>query len=377
MQSFKSYRHTVTEGTLPQSLDDIKAAFSVVDLPARRREVGLAGVSALERGLHDGEIYNAKYNEAKSAIMYALEGAYSKARDEELYSKAHKLPLDKRGEFFDKYDVDAMFNIGSAKKLSAFYAIRAVEMPKCNTAVKGLLQFKDTLDRLKPVVIKGRKPKPVDPNDNSFKKPVITYDTAKQVSKFLQDAAADVRAQLFKATVDSTTREVEMIKKAGITDSKSRQAFLKAKPHLQILSQSVLKTVRDPRAIRGGLHYEIEDDATLNALISREATRLTDDILGQFVAKNTSKLALIVSKKAGIKDHKILTNRVRNNVLENEMFFEFTDGSSFKIYSKVEYAYSPNGKFFMRMPTRFTDVTLADGTKMKGAASEERMITEF
>ena len=97
-----------------------------------------------------------------------------------------------------------------------------------------------------------------------------------------------------------------------------------------------------------------------------------------FIVKNVQKLALIFERKQELKSHKIVSNKVDSNgVLENVMDFEFTDSSKFRIYTNVEYVYNTvSGDPFIRMPTRFTDVILADGSKMS-QPSEEKMDKEF
>jgi hypothetical protein len=100
-----------------------------------------------------------------------------------------------------------------------------------------------------------------------------------------------------------------------------------------------------------------------------------EDVNG-FISKNSSKLALILQKKDAPKSHKILNTNIRNGMVENSMQFEFNDGSSFVLESSVVYKYSKTGKLFFQYPTRFKNVKLADGTKMK-MPSEEKMIKEF
>jgi hypothetical protein len=374
MQSFKTFRNSISEAA-GGTLDKVRAALSVFPMPTKRGPIILEHIAVLERGLADNSIWNSEFNDAKLSITRALESAFDAARNEELYSKAHAIAdQDARSKFYNDYDSGASFSITSVKKLIAHFTKHSVQMPKSLKIVQGLEEFKFALDRLKPVIQKGRKPKEV-PADTpqGFRKPAISYDAQKEIGKFLSDAASDVRADLEAAIRKQTESRVKLILAAPITDRKTYLEWVKKNPQLQLIAQKVWTPATD----RYDAKFIVNPKFDEKTFVIGEAVRIANDILAQFVSKNTSKLALILNRKGGSASHKILTNRVRENVLENEMFFTFADGSSFKIYSKVEYAYSPNGKLFMRMPTRFTDVTLADGTKMKGAASEERMITEF
>ena len=116
--------------------------------------------------------------------------------------------------------------------------------------------------------------------------------------------------------------------------------------------------------------------ADLNKVIEKVALDHKNMIVDTFLAKNTEKLSLLIGKKTGIKSFKVVYSRVKSGVLENKILFEFDDNSSFEIYSTVVYSYSNKGTFFVRMPTRFTNVKLANGSMMKGP-SEEKMIKEF
>lgn len=375
MQSFKNFLE-LKESTDAFSLEKIKAALSVFPLSTKLADRAEEAYKLAAAGIASGTIYNTDVEEIKAVISRQLENAYNKAQDEELYDKARSLPADERREYLNKHQHPTMFAVGSVKKLLAHHTQFAVQMPKSLKIIQGLEEYKNLMDKLKAITVKGRKPKEVVGNAPvPLHKRPADYNIQKQVVQYLQTAAAGVRQQLFASALDMTKKNIARLKAANITDRNSYWAFLKQNPSLEILAQKIFDVEKD--RYNSNPVYQIVGDHILSDVAAKEASLITDEIIGQFVAKNTQKLSHIVQRKQGIKSHKILTNRVKNNVLENDMFFEFDDNSSFKIYSKVEYAYSPKGKLFMRMPTRFTDVTMPDGTKMKGTASEERMTTEF
>lgn len=328
-------------------------------------------IAVLRKGIEDKEIYNADFGEAKDHLSRALEYAYEDAQDLEFYPKLQALGNDDtaRREFFANYDPPSLGNMQGAKKNSAHWAKQRDQFPMLAKVSAGQFALKGILDTIKPYIIKGRKPKaPADPN--AFVKPMASLEAKKQVMGILTKISEQARRSLLTEITKRIQNDVAVLKGLGITNYGEYRKNVP--PQLSLLAQNIFE-VR-----YGGSKNPVtmKSDDEIAKVVKKNAERETNDMLDQYVAKNTEKLALIVQKKSSIKTHKVLKVSVRNGILENDMYFEFADGSSFKIYSKVEYAISPRGKYFLRMPTRFTDVKLADGSRMSGP-SEEKMIKSF
>lgn len=273
--------------------EHIRAALELFDL-GRRKSNALSGLDVLEKAIQDQSIYNTQYNDTKTSILSALESAYSKARDEELYNKAHSFSDQAaRSKFLDDYSPDSSFGTQSSKKLLDHYTKHAVQMPKCLKVVQGLVEIKKILDLLKPLIQKGRKPKEI-PADapQGFRKPTISYDAHKEVAKFLSDAASDVRAELEAAISKGTYKNVNTVLAAPITDRKTYLEWVKKNPQLQLIAQKVWTSATD----RYDAKFIIDPDFNKDVFVKNQAVRIADDILAQFVSKNTSKLALIDRK---------------------------------------------------------------------------------
>lgn len=328
-------------------------------------------IAVLRKSFETQEIYNADFGDSKETIARALEYAYNDAQDTEYYPKLHALGPDDsaRREFFATYEPPSMSGLQGAKKNSAHFAKHRDTFPMLAKVSAAQFALKGILDTLKPYIIKGRKPsKPADPN--AFVKPMASRDAQKQVMSILTKISEDARRNLHTEITKRISNDVATLKGLGITNGLEYSKRIPAP--LRLLAQDIFKI----SSFHSKAPVSLKSDEEIDKVIKKNADRETNDMLDQYVSKNTEKLALIVQKKSAIKTHKVLRVSVRNGILENDMLFEFADGSSFKIYSKVEYALSPRGKYFLRMPTRFTDVIMSDGSRMSGP-SEEKMIKTF
>jgi len=101
------------------------------------------------------------------------------------------------------------------------------------------------------------------------------------------------------------------------------------------------------------------------ARLEKFAREETERTFGLWTARNVAKLAPIVEARGGA-GIKVLWATVASSGVETAMELGFPDGSGFTYTNGVEYAVSPLGKEFARFPARFHDVTMADGTRMKG-----------
>lgn len=105
---------------------------------------------------------------------------------------------------------------------------------------------------------------------------------------------------------------------------------------------------------------------------AREAKIQADLMCDGFITKNTKKLEAIIGKDTKLK----LVEGKLNNDLTGYIRFELKDGRSFRMTFDVVTKCSNRGKWFQQFPTRFHDVILKDGSRMK-TPSEAKMKREF
>lgn len=318
-------------------------------------------IDKMKAAVEAKEIYKPEFEDIKSVVSRFLEKQESNLRytdyAEEMYQtepKAADVP-------------SSSWNLkNSAKQL--------LHWKKFGNKYAKLVKFTETaasintaMEQLKGMIIAGKKPKPVDPSKPApFSKPMASVDSSKKIMAILHAGIDSVRPEYEVFMKKNIERDFETVTKFY---DRETSAFKFPKESIKDLNRLAFDFYEPAGYQKWKLRSNLED------VITKKAQRQVEDILSQFVAKNTSKLALIVQKKS-ISDHRVLSNSLRNGILENDMMFKFEDGSSFKIYSRVEYSQSKYGTPFLKFPTRFGDVVLADGSRMKGP-SEEKMIKEF
>lgn len=117
---------------------------------------------------------------------------------------------------------------------------------------------------------------------------------------------------------------------------------------------------------------KIVNKKKLKELVKRESESMAATFLGAFIQKNTEKISTIIKDKQLSK----FDFSVSSSSLNGSGKVEFTDGSKFSMTFSTVLNVSKNGNFFYRWPTRFRNVFLSDGTKMK-SPSEAKMKKEF
>lgn len=312
-----------------------------------------------EQGYKAKAVYNSKFGEFYSyGYSRRLEDAYKKMYDN-VRDAVKALDVEKSDEW-DLWGISHQ-SINKVVKIVAKYPGMPQELKDFMNAIKDMPA---AIKELKTYVIKGREPKPIDPN--AFVKPMAPYEAQKTAMKFLQEAVDSFKKE-YEASVRKTTMDIfEKIK--GKT---TKEEFKQMSPDERAVASEIFMIANRYDAYSP---YVLKDDHKKR--LERLIEDTVENTIGHFVAKNTSKLALIFAKKSEVKEHKILKTRIHQGMLENDMHFAFPDGSSFTITSQVIYKYTQDGKLFVQYPTRFTNVVMADGSRMSGP-SEEKMIKEF
>jgi hypothetical protein len=341
-----------------KSLATISAGKRSYVKPERYEEA----IDKMKAALEAKEIYKPEFEDVKTIVGRFLESVESNLRytdyKEELYGTEPRAA-----------DItDTSWNLRNSKKQALHWKKFGNKYKKLVTFTEIAAQIQEALEQLKGMIVAGRKPKPVDPNKPAaFVKPAASIDASKKIMGILQRSVDSIRAEYEVFMKKNVQKDLDNLNKYYNKDTKKFEFPREAARDLNRLAFDFYEP--EYRGQTWKIRSNVDD------IVEKKAKQQVEDILSQFVSKNTSKLALLAQKKE-ITDTRVLSNSLRNGILENDMLFKFSDGSSFKIYSKVEYSQSKYGKPFLKFPTRFADVVLADGTRMKGP-SEEKMIKEF
>jgi hypothetical protein len=321
-----------------------------------------------------------QFSDSILAVMNAIQAKEIYSADYETYWKygiirnlerINDAIQDAEGMWGKNLDWDAVgtLSLQSIKKMEAARKKIAHEYPRAHKIAELALRLKLVGEELKGYIQKGRKPKPTDPS--KFIKGMLPIEASKQAVAFLREAVGAFEGKYRAETARYYHDQFHKLKAIDLSGD-ATDALKKMPEALKSLASNLL-VVKQPK-YNGPKTAELKANAA--ELIEQMIDETVTMVIEGFVAKNTSKLAIIFEKKGGVSNHKLLYTRVNQMALENSMFFEFPDSSSFTIQTQVVVKRSPTGKWFAQYPTRFSDVILKDGTRMK-MPSEEKMIREF
>jgi hypothetical protein len=326
---------------------------SIIPTPKRRELFGEA-IDKLIIAANSKSIYKARFAEHKRSMMWGIEYAYA-----ELVKKHSDRWREDKVVSTDAW---GMSSIAEITRIAKIFDKIGPKYPEITSFIANIRDIPSALKVVSSYEIAGKPPK--EPAPGQFVKPMASFQATKLAAQYMNDAVATFRLGFETDVRKSTMETFEKIK--DITD-----------PKLLPTTGSAITIASQIFVVRGfgkQKSFELLKDA--DARVERYIRHTVDDTIGQFVGKNTSKIASIFEKKSGIKSHEILSTNIRNGMVENRMRFTFDDNSSFILYSQVIYKQSPMGKMFVQFPTRFTDVVMPDGSKMSGP-SEEKMIKQF
>jgi len=320
----------------------------------RYREYYLEALDALAEAAKNKEIYNARFGEYKMRMMRGIEYAYNT-----LFSEI-KDDIIKSGQ--DTFDLWSITSINEINKIAKIYDKVKPQNKKASDFVNAVRGIPNALKVMKGYVKSGKPP--AEPKPGQFVKPLASMAASKLAIQFMTEATDSFKQNLTSSISKQINDAYTKVKNITLASDLPKDETAKI-----VASTIFILRTQDGKKV---LELKSDADERIKKLIKNNV----DDIVNGFISKNSSKLALILQKKDAPKSHKILNTNIRNGMVENSMQFEFNDGSSFVLESSVVYKYSKTGKLFFQYPTRFKNVKLADGTKMK-MPSEEKMIKEF
>lgn len=305
------------------------------------------------------DLYNTDFTEMKSAFVSVME----RLVDVTAYSDAHRA-----AGLIDANDYPgSWWPLGSAKKIKTFWD-KHPDFPKDQELANLFFEFKQFIDTIKKIVVKGRKPKPVDPNASpAYRKKAVSYAVTKDTWKFLNDFLAGVRSEYMSQVYKQMDDKIAKINKEMVGAKSWWEVSKKIRDQdLYMSAQSLLDLNSRPLVLR----KDWQEKAT------KMVANRVDDMISHILQRGTEKISRIIEKKGKPQAAKVIRHSFRGIALEIQMLFQFEDGSSFETKITVEFALSNRGKAFYRFPTRFTNVKMADGSKMS-APNERKMIEVF
>lgn len=351
MISFKSF---IVESAEASSAFESAKKVAPYIKSERYREAFLEAADELSKAAQAKEIYNARFGEYKMRVMKGIEYAYSTMFDK------IKEDVIKSGQ--ETYDLWSITSVADINKISKIYDKMSPKIKEASDFADAVRGIPNAIKAMKAYVKAGKPPK--EPKPGQFVKPLASMAASKLAVKFMNEATDSFKKNLEQNITAQVMDAYKKLKNVTVPTD-----IPKDPTSMNVASMIFIVRYKDGKKF-------LEQKTNADELVQRLIRNNVNDIVDGFISKNSAKLALILQKKDAPKSHEILRTNIRNGMVENTMKFEFNDGSSFTLESSVVYKYSKTGKLFFQYPTRFKEVKLADGTKMK-MPSEEKMIKEF
>jgi hypothetical protein len=363
--------------------DKLKAIYDGTR-PARVTKAKEA-LDMLEKAVAADSIFNVDFGEIKDILSRSLEEVLSfhlddiSDSDNRDASTSHLL-----------YMADISYYVylnqakGQVKKIKEFLAkhhdLSASDkevLKKLMASNEAAAEVFDIMTKLKPKIIKGRKPNTnIDPD--KFQSRLGSKEAQKIVQEKLEAG--------IKEPMDDYEAAVEKWLQGFIDSIVKSDTFVYSNDNDPIKNMVFNRCFKSERehGDRSKTEYKnVKLDPTKKDFAKDEAKAQRDGIEKRYLIKNIKKLSHVIDLKGNLSKIEELPYRKpkigsgsQMMTIESGFIFEFADSSEFKVINKIVTKYSYAGKQFEQFPTTFHEVKFPDGTSMK-SPSEEKMVTEF
>lgn len=235
-----------------------------------------------------------------------------------------------------------------------------------------LKDFSDELANMKSMIVKKKKEKVKEEEEKKQNELILlSHKDVKKVKSKLEEYMSDIRSEILLSRESFYNKKVEKIKEEAEKNLNGYELYKKMSG--DYLTRKVFNIVNKSNRMHS---FELNDEKNIKIKTKELAKQDSDDIVDFFINKMTSKLAPVIFKKDNLKEILRSDYNVNNGLIEMSLGLRFEDKSSFNINSSVEYSYSKLDNIFLRFPSRFSDITLPDGKKLKNP-SEKVINNEF
>lgn len=351
------------------------AAFPMLSaaIPESRKGSLETLLGLFRKHLADGELIKSEFNELKY-INRRIEEAVSKLISEPYFNsgKWESLP-DHVQHDLDRTNVALHTIPGKLKKAEKLQATG--DHPVLQTYIKlmkELMPLHTAQKELKPMIVAKKAADVKKATDKVVRQDMLmSHEDVKKVRKVLVDITQKLRDETLASNYNYLLSVVKRhMDQYDPADPKTSNYGRNARnPFVRSIMNKALEPAkhREPE--------KLKDD--WKDAIKEEAKKMTDEVLDQFVNKQTAKLAEILVKKDSLKTIEMKNAHAGTGVVQGLLTLTFDDDSSFNVNNKLVWSISKLGKQFYRFPTTFHNVVMADGKKLTGKASENRMKDEF
>lgn len=321
-----------------------------------------------------GELIKAEWNRLKEINRY-LEQAFKTTVVEKMLDASHS---GNQPEWFDDMYYGAAPSLHSAPgKLKKWQKIQKKhpDDPIVKEAIAFLEQMvplSDAHKKLKSMIVakKGAQVKK-EKEVAETKAKQLSHTDVQKIRKVLIELTDELRSSVLQSNINYFNGLVQnWAQQYNPRDKKTQNYHYNARnPYARDIvhkAQEQNHSFQDPEKLKADYSQEMH----------KAAKEVTDTVLGQFVEKNTTKLAQILSDKGDLKQVDLKQATASRGVVEGWMTLTFNSGASFNVNNKVVWSYSKMGRPFARFPTTFHKVKLSDGSYLS-MPSEKKMKDSF
>lgn len=371
----ESYDFSWVEASISTLESDVQKYFKI---NSNRTMSNIADIKEMYPMIVSDTVYKVDYDKFMSKLKSVLEDLYNKVRysgeyDTLVADKSDNPLREIRIEYGMELPSFSIVSFKKAEKISKKYKDRLESAANMHAFVSKWVKLSDFNKAMKPKLVSGRKPTQASiekDKKTEFKKQMASKESMKQVIDTL-NGVAQVYIKKYESEINKRFVKTLDSMEQNFEKTKDKKNFYRK----EIAPDYQKRKIWDAKYTTK-MNGEIEEKSDWKNSIMKLAEELANDILSQFVAKNTSKLAVIVGNKNNLKDVSMKKVTFNGMIMENVMTISFQDGAGFTVYTKTEISMSKLGKWFYRFPTRFTNVTLSTG-KTLSSPSEEKMDKEF
>ena len=381
----KLFRELLLEAADSDLAEKLKAIYD--GLSPRVMDSAKEALNLLDRASKEDTIFNVEYNEIKNTLSSCLEKALT------LHSNFSRSDDREKSPHMLVYMADINTYVylnqakGQAKKIKDFLAKnkdfpaddkkQLEKMLAVNEAADQVFQL---LTKLKPKIVKGRRPSEKEQDPNKFHSRLGSAEAQKIVREKLEEGVKKPLDDYEKAVKDWLQSIINSIGDTYVqpTDRKLRTDPLADMIFYQCFDheKDYEKSDKEKTVFKNVKILPVKKDYA-----AKEAKTQRELIEKKYLAKNIKKMSHVVDLKGNLSTISELPYRKPaikggGGTIESGFLFEFADSSEFKVINKIVTKYSYAGKQFEQFPTTFHDVKFPDGTKMK-IPSEEKMVKEF
>lgn len=333
-------------------------------------------INTIKKYKEEGEILKVNHDDLKNKMNKMVDKSWKIIRNKISENVSNDDEVTKEYEYIS-YEVSLVYitNINSVlKKISNKKNVDQdnINIIYAKEVLEELKEFSEELASMKNLIVKKKKEKVKEEEEKKQNELILlSHKDVKKVKSKLEEYMSDIRSEILLSREYFYDKKVEKIKEEAAKNLNGYELYKKMSG--DYLTRKVFNIVNKSNRMHS---FELNDEENIKIKTKELAKQDSDDIVDFFINKMTSKLAPVIFKKDNLKEILRSDYNVNNGLIEMSLGLRFEDKSSFNINSSVEYSYSKLDNIFLRFPSRFSDITLPDGSKLKNP-SENVINNEF